>query len=61
VLLSFPTFLEHHPDHAKAVQQSVDYLLRNSLKEGNIPTDLEGIIYPGYSKLLVHWCHGASG
>ena len=61
VLMSFPIFLARYPDSARAVQKSVDYLLNECVKDGNIPTDLEAILYPDRERMLVHWCHGASG
>ena len=61
VLLSFPGYLARYPESARAVQQSVDFLLNLCLKDGNVATDLEGALYPGRSRLLIHWCHGAAG
>ena len=62
VLMSFPQFLQSDPSSAEAVQRSVDFLLTNCLREGNMAVDLKETLAGSESgKYLVHWCHGAAG
>ncbi|CAG9858056.1 unnamed protein product [Phyllotreta striolata] len=58
VLITVPGYLDSHPQEAKSIKESIDYLLNLQDEQGNFPSATDEI---GYQSKLVHWCHGAGG
>ncbi|XP_057654525.1 lanC-like protein 3 homolog [Diorhabda carinulata] len=58
VLLTVPGYMDSHPNEARDIKNSIDFLLSVQDQEGNFPSATDEI---GYTSELVHWCHGAPG
>uniref|UniRef100_A0A6P7GJ71 LanC-like protein 3 homolog n=2 Tax=Diabrotica virgifera virgifera TaxID=50390 RepID=A0A6P7GJ71_DIAVI len=58
VLLTVPGYMDSHPNEAKDIKNSIDFLLGEQDAEGNFPAAVDEI---GYRSELIHWCHGAGG
>lgn len=64
ILLSFPDYLNEHPEADLYVKRSVDFILSLQKENGNFPTAMDEISHlkPRHdSQERIHWCHGASG
>ncbi|KAI5706251.1 hypothetical protein M8J76_011573 [Diaphorina citri] len=65
VLLCEKNYVKSNPDIEKDIKETVDFLLKLQMPNGNFPADLKELYSPTDAKSaaneLVHWCHGAPG
>ncbi|KAL1460932.1 hypothetical protein WDU94_012868 [Cyamophila willieti] len=65
VLLCEKNYVKSNPDVEKDIKESIDFLLKVQMPNGNFPADLKELYSPTNATTvaneLVHWCHGAPG
>uniref|UniRef100_A0A8D8S7I7 LanC-like protein 3 homolog n=2 Tax=Cacopsylla melanoneura TaxID=428564 RepID=A0A8D8S7I7_9HEMI len=62
VLLCEKNYVKSNPDVEKDIKESIDFLLKIQMPNGNFPADLKELYSPTtVANELVHWCHGAPG